>query len=167
MKKKSFKGMACSVAATLETVGDGWAMLILRDLGVGLRRYDDLQRSTGIPSTTLAERLKHLEQAALIERQPYQDNPPRYEYALTRKGREFSLVIVALAQFGDHHDLAETGEPPVQFVDRTTGHQVQVRYVDAVSGEPVLPQNVEARAGRGADELVHWRLAHQRGPRSN
>jgi DNA-binding HxlR family transcriptional regulator len=161
MKKKSFRGMSCSIAGALEVVGDGWAILIVRDLGLGLCRYDDLQRSTGIPSTTLAERLKHLEQTGMVERRPYQDNPLRYEYALTRKGREFGLVIMALAQWGDRWDAAGTGDPPVQFVDRSTGRKVQLKYVDAASGEPVASRNIEVRPGRGADELVHWRLAHR------
>jgi DNA-binding HxlR family transcriptional regulator len=158
MKKKSFSGMACSIAGALEAVGDRWSFLIVRDLGLGLRRYDDLQRSTEIPSTTLADRLKHLEQTGMIERRLYQDNPPRYEYGLTRKGREFGLVMVALAQWGDRWDVAGTGDPPVQFVDRTTGRKVQLKYVDVASGQAVAKTDIVARAGRGADELVHWRL---------
>jgi DNA-binding HxlR family transcriptional regulator len=161
MKPKSFSGMACSVAGALEAVGDRWAFLIVRDLSLGLCRYDALQQSTGIPSTTLAERLKHLEQTGMIERRQYQDNPPRHEYILSHKGREFGVVLVALAQWGDRWDAAGTGAPPVQFVDRTTGRRVQLKYVDANSCEPVAHRNVEARPGRGADELVHWRLAHR------
>lgn len=160
MKKKSFSGMVCSVAGALKAVGDRWSFLIVRDLSLGLCRYDDLQRSTDIPSTTLAERLKHLEHTGMIERRQYQDNPPRYEYMLTRKGREFGLVIAALAQWGDRWDAAGTGDPPVRFVDRTSGRKAKLKYVDAISGEPVKARDIEARPGRGADELVHWRLSH-------
>jgi DNA-binding HxlR family transcriptional regulator len=159
MKKKSFSGMVCSVAGALEAVGDRWAFLILRDLSLGLCRYDDLQRSTDIPSTTLAERLKHLEHTGMIERRLYQDNPPRHEYILTRKGREFGLVIAALAQWGDRWDAAGTGEPPVRFVDRMNGRRAQLKYVDTSTGELVNARDIEVRPGRGADELVHWRLS--------
>lgn len=162
MKSKSFRGMACSIAGALEAAGDRWAFLIMRDLSLGLARYDELKQSTGIPNTTLSERLKHLEQAGMVSSHAYQDNPPRYEYALTRKGREFGLVLLALAQWGDKWDAAETGAPPVSFVAGETGRRVKLSLVDAKSGEPVDVRRVEARAGPGADALVHWRLTRGR-----
>jgi DNA-binding HxlR family transcriptional regulator len=159
MKSKSFHGMVCSIAGALEAVGDRWAFLILRDLGLGLRRYDELQESTQIPNTTLSQRLKHLELGGLVERQRYQDNPPRFEYALTAKGREFGLVLSALAQWGDRWDVAGTGSPPVNFVDGATGRRVKLVFVDAHNGALVPGSRIEARAGRGADDLVRWRLS--------
>ena len=68
MRSKSFEGMACSIAGVLEAIGDRWAVLILRDLSLGLRRYEDLRRSTGVTNATLSDRLKHLEDNELIER---------------------------------------------------------------------------------------------------
>jgi DNA-binding HxlR family transcriptional regulator len=159
MKSKSFQGMACSIAGALEAIGDRWAFLILRDLSLGLSRFDEFKQSTGIPNTTLSERLKHLERTGLIEARPYQDNPPRLEYALTDKGRELGMVLVALAQWGDRWDAAGTGAPPVRFVDQKTGRKVKLTFVDAQSGTPVPASQVVARPGRGADELVRWRLA--------
>lgn len=76
MRAKSFAGMTCSVAGALEAIGDRWAVLLLRDLALGLSKYDELQASTGMPNTTLSSRLKHLESTGLVERRPYQDNPP-------------------------------------------------------------------------------------------
>src|SRR6476469_5574977 len=101
MRSKSFEGMACSIAGVLEAIGDRWAVLILRDLSLGLRRYEDLRTSTGITNATLSDRLKHLEDNELIERRRYQTGPDRYEYLLTRRGRDIILVIQALAQVGD------------------------------------------------------------------
>jgi len=104
MRSKSFEGMACSIAGVLEAIGDRWAVLILRDLSLGLARYEDLRRSTGVTNATLSDRLKHLEDHELIERRRYQVNPERYEYVLTRKGRDTILLLQALAQgknFGD------------------------------------------------------------------
>ena len=86
MRSKSFEGMACSIAGVLEAIGDRWAVLILRDLSLGLSRYEDLRRSTEVTNATLSDRLKHLEDHELIERRQYQTNPERYEYVLTREG---------------------------------------------------------------------------------
>ena len=93
MKSKSFDGMVCSIARALETIGDRWAILILRDLSMGLSRYEDLRQSSGITHATLSDRLKHLEENDLIERRQYQSNPERHEYVLTRKGRDTSQTM--------------------------------------------------------------------------
>ncbi len=68
MRSKSFDGMACSIAGVLDALGDRWAVLILRDLSLGLSRYEDLRRSTGVTHATLSDRLKHLEEKQLIDR---------------------------------------------------------------------------------------------------
>src|SRR6202035_6013896 len=101
MKSKSFEGMACSIAGVLEAIGDRWAVLILRDLSLGLAKYEDLRKSTDVTNATLSDRLRHLEDNELIERRLYQSNPPRHEYVLTRKGRDSALVTQALLQVGD------------------------------------------------------------------
>ncbi|WP_027582676.1 helix-turn-helix domain-containing protein [Bradyrhizobium sp. Ai1a-2] len=158
MRSKSFEGMVCSIAGVLEAVGDRWAMLILRDLGLGLRRYDDLRKSTGVTHATLSDRLKHLEQNELIERRLYQTGPDRYEYVLTPKGVDVILVIQALAQVGDKWQIAGEQGPPLKFVDQSTGRAVKLALVDEKSGEVVRPRDVRPQAGPGADDLVRWRL---------
>jgi DNA-binding HxlR family transcriptional regulator len=158
MKSKSFAGMACSIAGALEAIGDRWAFLILRDLALGLSRYDDLQRSTGIPTTTLAERLKHLENAGLIAKVQYQTHPPRGEYLLTSKGRDARPVLLALMQWGDRWDLSGAGAPPIVFVDGEMQRPVRLALVDAETGAMVQQADLVAREGVGADDLVRWRL---------
>ena len=138
MRTKSFSGMACSVAGALEAIGDRWAMLILRDLSFGLTRFDELQAKTGMPNTTLSGRLKHLEATGLIERRPYQHNPPRFEYRLTEKGRDLWMVNVALAEWGDRWNATGLGAPPALRRDRVTGRPVELALVDAETRE-VLP----------------------------
>ena len=101
MKSKSFDGMVCSIAWALETIGDRWAILILRDLSLGLSRYEDLRQSSGITNATLSDRLKHLEENDLVKRRRYQTNPERYEYFLTRKVSDTMLLTLALVQIGD------------------------------------------------------------------
>ena len=160
MKSKSFDGMACSIAGVLEAIGDRWAVLILRDLSLGLSRYEDLRRSTGVTNATLSDRLKHLEDNALIERRRYQLNPERHEYFLTPKGRDIILVIQALAQVGDKWAVSGNDGPPLKFVDRKTGRTVKLAMVDNETGQRVRAQDLLPQAGPGADELVRWRLTY-------
>jgi DNA-binding HxlR family transcriptional regulator len=160
MKSKSFDGMACSIAGVLEAIGDRWAVLILRDLSLGLSRYEDLRRSTEVTNATLSDRLKHLEDNELIERRRYQLNPERHEYFLTPKGRDIILVIQALAQVGDKWAVSGNAGPPLKFVDRKTGHTVKLAMVDNESGQRVRAQDLLPQAGPGADELVRWRLTY-------
>ena len=159
MRSKSFDGMVCSIAGVLDAVGDRWAMLILRDLGLGLGRYEDLRRSTGVTHATLSDRLRHLEENELIERRLYQTRPDRYEYALTRKGADIILVIQALAQIGDKWQVAGDKGPPLKFVNQNSGRPIKVALVDEKSGEIVRLRDVRPRAGPGADDLVRWRIA--------
>jgi DNA-binding HxlR family transcriptional regulator len=162
MKSKSFDGMACSIAGVLEAIGDRWALLILRDLSLGLSRYEDLRRSTGITNATLSDRLKHLEENELIERRRYQLNPERYEYLLTPKGLDTVLVMQALAQVGDKWAVSGNAGPPLKFVDRKTGRTVKLAMVDKETGQRVRAQDLLPQEGPGADELVRWRLTHFR-----
>jgi DNA-binding HxlR family transcriptional regulator len=162
MKSKSFDGMACSIAGVLEAIGDRWAVLILRDLSLGLSRYEDLRRSTGITNATLSDRLKHLEENELIERRRYQLNPERYEYLLTPKGLDTVLVMQALAQVGDKWAVSGNAGPPLKFVDRKTGRTVKLAMVDKETGQRVRAQDLLPQEGPGADELVRWRLTHFR-----
>jgi DNA-binding HxlR family transcriptional regulator len=158
MRSKSFEGMACSIAGVLDAVGDRWAILILRDLSLGLSKYEDLRKSTGVTHATLSDRLKHLEENELIERRRYQTLPDRYEYLLTRKGSDVILVIQALAQVGDKWAIAGNAGPPLKFVSKTSGRPVKLALVDDKSGELVRLRDVRPQAGPGADDLVRWRL---------
>ena len=158
MRSKGFEGMVCSIAGVLDAVGDRWAKLILRDLGLGLCRYDDLRKSTDVTHATLSDRLKHLEANGLIERRLYQTGPDRYEYVLTSKGADIMLVIQALAQIGDKWQIAGDKGPPLRFINRNSGRPVKVALVDEKSGETVRRRDICPKAGPGADDLVRWRL---------
>lgn len=158
MKPKSFAGMRCSVAGALEMIGDRWAILLLRDLALGLHRYDDLRRSTGIPTTTLATRLRNLETHGLVERARYTDRPPRCEYRLTDKGRDLWKVTAALREWGDRWDATGYGAPTIQVVDQETGHELQLALVDPQSGRAVPRERIRYRPGPGADDTVRTLL---------
>jgi len=159
MRLKGFEGMVCSIAGVLDALGDRWAVLILRDLSLGLSRYEDLRKSTGVTNATLSDRLKHLEEQGLIERRQYRSGPDRYEYVLTIKGGDIVLVIQALAQVGDKWAVTGEAGPPLRFVDKRNGHAVKVTLVDEKTGEIVRRRDIRPRAGPGADDLVRWRLA--------
>ncbi len=94
---------ACGIADALQLVGDRWALLALRELGFGVRRFNDIQVNTGAPRASLAARLRGLEDAGLVVRSRYCERPPRDEYLLTDAGRELLPVLGLLREWGDKH----------------------------------------------------------------
>lgn len=164
MRAKGFEGMTCSVADVMGALGDRWGVLIMRDLMLGLARYDDLKQSTDVTNATLSDRLKSLETAGLIERRQYQSKPDRYEYVLTERGQDIGLVMQAFVQVGDHWNTSNLAGPPLQFVDKRTGHPVRLAAIDSQSGQPVGARDIAVIAGPGADERVKWRLGRKAGP---
>jgi DNA-binding HxlR family transcriptional regulator len=94
----------CPVARTLDVLGERWTILILRDLLRGKNRFRDLEKSlAGISPNLLADRLKGLEEAGMVERHFYSDHPPRAEYRLTEKGKDFGAVVRAMYAWGEKH----------------------------------------------------------------
>jgi DNA-binding HxlR family transcriptional regulator len=160
VKPKSFAGMRCSIAGALELIGDRWSLLVIRDLLLGLCRYDDLRASTGIPAATLSARLKHLAAAGIVERVRYQDRPPRDEYRLTAKGRDLWAVGIALREWGDRWDATGFGQPSVETVDRETGRPLTLALVDPETGQAAPLERVRLRPGPGADEATRRLLEH-------
>ncbi len=160
MRSKGFDGMTCSIAGVTAAIGDRWAMLILRDLVCGIRRYEDFRQSSGVTNATLSDRLKHLEANGIIERRRYQVNPERFEYLLTLKGWQIAPLMPLLAQIGDRLGLSGAAAPPMTFVNRKTGNEIRFGFIDQTTGEQVSPVDLEIRPGDGADALVRWRLSH-------
>ena len=138
MLKREYEGQNCSIARTLELVGERWTLLIVRDAFLGLRRFEDFQQSLGIARNTLADRLTRLVQAGIFERVRYSERPERFEYRLTPAGRELNVAIAALRQWGDAH-LTDT--PPRLLRRRSDGHPVVAALVpegaDVLSGRDV------------------------------
>src|SRR3954449_8345871 len=96
-------GRPCPIAASLEVVGERWALLVIREIVLGNRRFDDIARGTGAPRDRIAARLKALEQAGVVERRAYQDNPVRHDYVLTDSGAALVPVLDALLAWGIEH----------------------------------------------------------------
>lgn len=122
MKRTSFAAMPCSVARTLEVVGEWWSLLVLRDAFKGVRRFDDFQRSLGIARNILADRLAGLVEHGVLERRMYQERPERYEYRLTAKGLDLYPVIVGLLRWGDRWAADEMG-PPLVLTHKACAHE--------------------------------------------
>jgi DNA-binding HxlR family transcriptional regulator len=93
----------CSIAEALELVGDRWSLLVLREIGFGVRRFKDIRINTGAPPETLTTRLRQLEEGGVITRQRYSERPPRDEYVLTEAGQDILPVLGALRQWGEKH----------------------------------------------------------------
>ena len=96
MRRASFQDLNCSVAQTLEVVGDWWSLLIVRELLFGLTRFEDIQRRLGIARNTLTDRLNWLSEHRVVTRVPYGDSGNRCEYRLTEKGRDLQPVLFAV-----------------------------------------------------------------------
>jgi DNA-binding HxlR family transcriptional regulator len=125
----------CSIARTLDVVGEKWALLAVREVFLGNRRFDEMVRRTGAPRDTLAARLRTLTGAGILERRQYCEHPARYEYRLTEAGRDLYPVIVSLMRWGDTHLAGEDGPPLV--LEHRGGHRMVPQLVCESCGEPV------------------------------
>lgn len=148
MQRTNFGEMACSIARTLDVIGESWSPLVLRDVWVGLSRFDQLQADLGISRKVLTERLNHLVDEGVLERRPY-DSRPRYEYVLTEKGTEIVDLLMVMTGWGDRWRAGEAG-PPVLYRHHACG---QISHVDlrcAHCGEPMHAGDIDTLAGPGS-----------------
>ena len=155
MERTRFGHMPCPIARSLERVGEWWSILILRDALQGLARFDQFQQSLDIAPNMLTRRLKSLVEAGLLERRRYSDRPPRYEYLLTERGRDFRPVIVALYAWGNKHFAPEGAS--VVLVDAETRRKADPVLVDRLSGRP-LDEAYEFAPGPAASARTRRRL---------
>ena len=145
--------MNCSVAQCLDVVGEWWSMLIVRDVFLGVTRFDEFQERLGISRNILNQRLSRLVETGILERVPYQERPPRYDYKLTKKGRDLWPVLTAMRQWGDRY--AAPAGPPVEVVHRGCGHVTEAELTCSHCGEVMRPRDVRTVPGPGAkDDLL-------------
>jgi DNA-binding HxlR family transcriptional regulator len=157
MQRKSFDEMPCPIARSLERVGEWWSMLILRDAFAGMTRFEEFQKSLGIAPNMLSRRLAALVEAGMLERRRYSTRPPRDEYVLTERGRDFHSVLLALMAFGNRH-FAPEGESVV-IVDAVTGEPAEPILVDRRSGRPLVEPDFTIAAGPAASTATSAHLA--------
>ena len=157
MQRKSFRNMPCPIARSLERVGDWWSILILRDAFQGVTRFDQFQKSLEIAPNILSRRLSSLVEGGLLERRRYRAHPPRHEYLLTERGRDFRPVLWSLLAWGNKH-FAPEGKS-VLLVDSQTGVPADPILVDRATGRPLTSPQFRSAAGPAADEGTRLRQA--------
>jgi len=145
MRRRSLEDENCSIARTLEVVGEWWTLLILREAFRGVRRFDEMQAGLGIARNILTARLHTLVAHGILERRRYQERPERFEYRLTQKGLDLYPVLVSLMRWGDRYTAGEEG-PPVALIHKSCGHDAGPVLTCAYCGEPISPRDVRAVA---------------------
>jgi DNA-binding HxlR family transcriptional regulator len=146
MLKRDYPTQYCSVASTLEIIGERWTILILRDVFLGIRRFEDLQRDLGVARNILQARLERLVEHGVLVKRPYQERPLRHEYRLTEKGADLWPVLVALLQWGDRYALS--GERPMILEHRNCGGELDDRRRCQTCGADVtVTEAIAVRTG--------------------
>lgn len=141
--------MTCSIARTLDIVGEPWSPLVIRDVWVGITRFDEIQRDLGISRKVLAERLQSLVANGVLGRRQYSERPPRYEYTLTEKGYDFCDVLMAITAWGDRWTAGDAG-PPVLLRHRACGEHVKAEIRCSHCAEPLRAVDVDVENGPGS-----------------
>jgi len=144
VKRTPFADWPCSLARTVDIVGDWWTPLVLRECFLGTRRFDDFQRHLGIGRNILTQRLGRLVDEGMLARRPYQEHPPRREYVLTDKGRDFFPVVAAIMRWGDRW-LDDGAGPPLVLHHTGCDHDIHAEVVCSSCGEPLALRDVRAR----------------------
>jgi DNA-binding HxlR family transcriptional regulator len=138
-----YPGQQCSIARALEVVGERWTLLVLRDVFLGVRRFDELVASLGVTRTVLTHRLRKLVDAGVLERHRYTDRADRFEYHPTDKGRALLPVLVGLMRWGDAYYAGPAG-PPRQLLHRGCGGALTETSTCGRCAAPVAFADVEA-----------------------
>jgi len=148
MQRTQFGDMTCSIARTLDLIGEPWSPLILRDVMVGIRRFDQIQADLGISRKVLTERLKWLVDCGVLDRREYTARPPRYEYVLTDKGTDLCDLLLVMRRFGDRW-LAGPAGPPVLYRHHTCGEIGTVDLHCSHCDTPMNAGNIDVLPGPG------------------
>ena len=154
MLPNDYEGQNCSIARALEVVGERWTLLIIRDVFLGIRRFEDLQRDLGVARNVLQVRLERLVEEGILVKRPYQERPLRSEYRLTEKGADLWPVLVALLQWGDRYGIE--GERPTILRHRGCGGELDDRRRCVACGADVtVTEAVAIRTGALRPEPAH------------
>ncbi len=137
-----YSKQSCSIAATLEVIGDPWTLLVIRDAFQGVKRFEQWQERLGVARNVLAARLKTLVQHGVLEPQLYSERPPRNEYVLTAKGRALSDVLIVMHGWGSQHLYGEA-DSGVTFTHKTCGAELKPRVACSCCGELVKRRDTE------------------------
>ncbi len=157
MRRTSFVDMNCSVAQSLELIGDWWTLLILRDALLGVRRFEEFQSNLGIARNVLSTRLDALVEGGIMDRRRYSDRPPRDEYVLTEMGKDLWQVMTVLRQWGDRWIL--DGREPVVTVHDDCGEVTRAELCCSECGERLDRRRIHVERGPGYESSSLTRRA--------
>jgi DNA-binding HxlR family transcriptional regulator len=157
MLHRDYPDQECSIARSLEVVGERWTLLILRDVVLGMERFEEFQEDLGIASNVLTKRLKLLCDEHLLERLPDPDRPGRPKYVLTAKGAELGPALIVLMKWGDRH-YPEPDGPPRLTVHADCGGEVGADLRCDRCDRPVRTGEIVFAPGPGAS---HRRVASE------
>jgi DNA-binding HxlR family transcriptional regulator len=143
---RDFPRDACSVASTLEVIGERWTMHVLRESFLGVRRFEDFRRNIGVARNILSDRLNTLVAEGILRRELYNERPPRYEYRLTRKGVDLYGILLELMKWGNRWAPNEDG-PAVVLRHRECGAVIEPVHSCPECGEPVHAWDLQALPG--------------------
>ena len=153
MLRSDYPGQFCSIAKSLEVIGERWSLLIVRDILNGNRRFGEIQQSLGIARNVLSARLGGLVEEEILERRAYQENPPRYEYFLTAKGLDLWPALIALMHWGDRYSAGPDGAPRL-IVHKQCGGEVSERGICERCGEVLNARDARQVPGPGWEAAV-------------
>lgn len=143
--------MNCSLARSLEVIGEWWTLLILRDVFFGVTRFEELQERLGIARNVLTTRLGTLVEHDVLERRCYDQARQRFDYVLTDKGKALWPVLVTIRQWGDEWVVGE-GNAPVNMVHQVCGQRTTAVLTCDQCGEPLSGREVRVVPGPGLDD---------------
>lgn len=157
LKPEKYDPLKRSVAHVLDIIGEGWAILIIREAYFGTRRFEDFQRQLGIARNILTARLKKLCRNEILDRVPIKEGAKRHEYVLTTKGKELMPLLISLTQWGDKWVFGENAEPVI-FMDREHREPIAKMKVYSSSGVALRPRDIMVVAGPGAGPEAKQRI---------
>jgi DNA-binding HxlR family transcriptional regulator len=158
MPIEAFASQNCSIAQPLAVLGERWTLLVLREISLGNRRFDEICAKLGVATNILSARLATLVDEGIVERRPYSEHPERFEYRLTEKGRDLIPILLAFLRWGDRYTAGPAG-PPLETVHAGCDHVFHMVPTCSHCGEEVKPADVRSRPGPGATKRQRQRAA--------
>ena len=157
LKPDKFDPQRRSIGHILDTIGEGWSILIVREAFMGVRRFEEFQSRLGIARNILTARLKKLCEYEIFKRVPVKEGAKRHEYRLTTKGRDMLPLLIALTQWGDKWVFGENNEPLI-FADREQGKPISTVVVRSEQGVILQPRDIMIQPGPGSTSVTRKRI---------
>ncbi len=148
MRPNRFDHWPCPIARSADLLGDPWIPMVLRECTYGVTRFDEFQKRLSISPNILGARLQRMVEQGILEKELYQERPPRYAYRLTPMGYDATLLLAAMIRFGNDW-IFEEGQHPIDLCDRETGRVVRPLVIDELTGKPIDPTQVRPGPGPG------------------